>query len=125
MDMSRTSEVGRGRLSTLFWLAIFVAAGYAFFNVGPVYRDNYVLQDKLEGVARTPRGQRMEAAVSEGIREAIRESNLGDYLEEHDFRIATGEVTRTITVQYDREANILPGMPHMFHMVAKAEARVF
>jgi hypothetical protein len=123
--MTRPGETGRGRLATIFWLALLAAVAYAAINVGPVYYDHYLLQDKLETVARTPRTQRADAVIAKGIQDAIRDSNLKGYLEERDFRVTSSELMRTITVEYDREANILPGMPHTFHFVAKAEARIF
>jgi hypothetical protein len=123
--MSHKGEAGKGRLATLFWLALLAAVGYAVISVGPLYRDNWLLQDKLETIARTPRSQRADAAIAKGLRDAIKEAGLEDYLQEHDFRVITAEVSRTIAVEYDREANILPGMPHTFHFVAKAEARFF
>jgi len=121
----RRSETGRGRLSSLFWLAVFVALGYAAWHVGPLYYFNWTLNDKMHEIARTPRSARVEASLSKAINDAIRDCELQDYLNEHDFKVVTGEVSRTVTVDYEREALILPGWPHTFHFVNRAEERIF
>jgi hypothetical protein len=123
--MMRRSEMGRGRLSSLFWLAVFVALGYAAWHVGPVYYANWTLSDKLGEIARTPRSSHVEASISQAIRGAIRDSELQGYLDEHDFKITTTEVSRTVTVEYEREALILPGWPHTFHFVDRVEGSIF
>jgi hypothetical protein len=121
----RRSETGRGRLSSLFWLAVFAALVYAGWHVGPVYYANWMLTDKMEEIARTPHSARAEASISKAINDAIRECELQAYLDEHDFRVTSTDVSRTITVEYEREALILPGWPHAFHFVNKKEARIF
>jgi hypothetical protein len=109
----------------LFWLAVFAALGYAGWHVGPVYYANYLLNDKLEEIARTPRGSHVDEAIAKGIRDALRETDLQEYLRPSDFKIATGEYSRTITVSYEREAKVLPGWPHTFRFTAKAEGKFF
>ena len=123
--MKHTSESGRGRLSSLFWLAVLAAVIYAMWSVGPLYYANYMLKDKMEDMARIPRGARAEAIMQKAIREAINDSGLRDYLSETDFRVSMVDVSRSITVEYEREANILPGWPHVFRFVNKVEGRVF
>jgi len=123
--MTQRSETGRGRLSSLFWLAVFVALGYAAWHVGPVYYANYMLNDKLEEIARTPRGGHVDEIIAKGIRDALRETELQEYLRPTDFKIATGEYSRTITVEYEREAKVLPGWPHTFRFTNKVEGKFF
>ncbi len=123
--MMRRSETGRGRLSSLFWLAVFVALGYAAWHVGPVYYANYMLNDKLEEIARTPRGGHVDEIIAKGIHDALRETELQEYLRPTDFKIATGEYSRTITVEYEREANVFPGWPHTFRFTNKVEGKFF
>ena len=86
--MTQRSETGRGRLSSLFWLAVFVALGYAAWHVGPVYYANYMLNDKLEEIARTPRGGHVDEIIAKGIRDSLRETELQEYLRPTDFKIA-------------------------------------
>ena len=123
--MTQRSETGRGRLSSLFWLAVFVALGYAAWHVGPVYYANYMLNDKLEEIARTPRGGHVDEIIAKGIRDALQETKLQEYLRPTDFKIATGEYSRTITVEYEREAKVLPGWPHTFRFTNKVEGKFF
>jgi hypothetical protein len=123
--MSRASESGRGRLSTLLWFAVFGAVIYAGWHVGPLYYANYVLNDKLQEIARTPRGPRADAAISKGLQDALRETELQEYLRESDFKIATGEYSRTITVEYEREAVVLPGWTRTFRFANTVEGKMF
>jgi hypothetical protein len=123
--MAQQNEAGRGRLSSLLWLAIFVALIYAGWNVGPLYYANYILNDKLEEIARTPRGGHVDEMIAKGIQDALRETELQEYLKPTDFKIATGEYSRTITVVYEREAKVLPGWPHTFRFTNKVEGKFF
>jgi hypothetical protein len=123
--MTQRSETGRGRLSSLLWLAFFVGLGYAAWHVGPAYYANWTLTDKMEEIARTPFSARADEVISKSIRDAIRECELQGYVDEHDFKVTSADVTRTITVAYEREAEILPGWKHTFRFVNRKQARVF
>jgi hypothetical protein len=123
--MMQRNEAGRGRLSSLLWLAFFAALLYAGWNVGPLYYDNWMLTDKMEEIARTPHSQRAQESISKAIRDAIRECDLQAYLDEHDFKITSTPVSRTITVEYEREAEVLPGWRRTFRFVNTREGRIF
>lgn len=123
--MMRKSESGRGRFSSLFWLAVLAAVLYAVWNVGPLYYWNYMLKDQMEQLARTPLGPRADAVVEKGIADALRECDLREHLSVSDFKVTFGEGSRTISVEYEREANILPGWPRVFRFSIKAQSRVF
>ena len=123
--MTHRNETGRGRLSSLLWLAFFAALLYAGWHVGPLYYYNWMLTDKMEEIARTPHTNREQESISRAINSAIRDCELTGYLDEHDFKITGDMVSRTITVAYEREAEVLPGWKRTFRFVNKREGRIF
>jgi deoxyribose-phosphate aldolase len=51
----RHAEQGEGRIGSLLFLVVLAAAGYAAWNVAPLYIANYSMKDKMLEVARQPR----------------------------------------------------------------------
>jgi len=113
--MRKKSERGEGKLSGLIWLVAFAAAGYAAWNVFPVYFANYSLQDKMIEVARLGRGQNPDEKILELLMKEVRELDLAPYVQRTDIRIATEEHRRRIWVTYQREAVVLPGWTKLFN----------
>ena len=119
--MKRRSERGEGQLSTILWLAVILALGFAAFNVGPVYFANYALNDKLAEIGRLPRGQASDEKIYDMIAKYLREENLTPYLNRANFTITTMEGHRIITCNYSRTAEILPGWSKTFVFSDKAD----
>jgi hypothetical protein len=71
--MPMRSERGEGRLSSLFGLAVFAAAVLAVWNVAPVYIDDFALKDKMNEIARAPRGTNTDEKVMELLMRYVRE----------------------------------------------------
>ena len=113
--MPMSSERGEGRLSTLFGLAVFVAAILAVWNVAPVYIDDFALKDKMNEIARAPRGTNTDEKVMDQLMRYVREQRLDGYIHRTAFKISTLETSRRIVVDYRRESNILPGWKHTFN----------
>jgi GH15 family glucan-1,4-alpha-glucosidase len=112
--MPMSSERGEGKLSSLFALAIFAAAVLALWNVGPVFIDDFALKDKMNEIARAPRGTHPDEKVLELLMRYVREERIDGYVQRTAFKISTLETSRRITVDYKREAQILPGWKHVF-----------
>ncbi|HEY7510824.1 MAG TPA: hypothetical protein VIG50_11255 [Vicinamibacteria bacterium] len=108
------SERGEGKLSSLFALAVFAAAILALWNVGPVYIDDFALKDKMNEIARAPRGTHPDDKILEMLMRYVREERIDQYVQRTAFKISTLETSRRITVDYKREAQILPGWKHTF-----------
>jgi hypothetical protein len=117
-------ERGEGKLTTLIWLVVFLALGYAAFNVGPVYFTNYTLTDKMQQIAMIPRWTANDEKVSDLLMKYVREEQLTPYLTRDSFTVFTGDGRRTITCRYVRTVNILPGWPHTFVFQDRAEALI-
>ena len=113
--MPMRSERGEGRLSTLFGLAVFAAAVLAVWNVAPVYIDDFALKDKMNEIARAPRGTNTDDKIMDMLMRYVREQRLDGYIQRTAFKISTLETSRRIVVDYRREAEILPGWKHLFN----------
>ncbi|HVR72552.1 MAG TPA: hypothetical protein VMT87_17085 [Vicinamibacteria bacterium] len=110
-----SSERGEGKLGSLFGLAFFAAAALAVWNVAPVYIDNFALKDKMNEVARAPRGTNSDDKILDNIMRYVREERMDGFVPRAAFKISTLETSRRITVAYEREAQILPGWEHTFN----------
>lgn len=112
--MRLRKEKGEGNLSSIIWLLIFLAAGYAIWNVAPVYMADYALKDKVNEIARAP-SRTGDEKVMDQIMKYIREERLDTYIQRSQIKISTVETSRRINVEYDREITILPGWTQMRH----------
>ena len=110
-----SSERGEGKLSSILGLAIFAAAVLAIWNVAPIYIADFALKDKMNEIARAPRGTTSDEKVMDMLMRYVREERLDSYVNRNAFKISTLETSRRITVDYYREADILPGWKHTFN----------
>jgi hypothetical protein len=113
--MPMSSERGEGKLGSLLGLAFFAAAALAIWNVAPVYIDDFALKDKMNEIARAPRGTNTDEKVADQLMRYVREERLDRYVQRPAFKISTLETSRRITLDYQREAQILPGWKHTFN----------
>jgi hypothetical protein len=119
--MQSKSERGEGRLSTFVWLIVLVGIGYAGWNLVPAFMTNYNFKDKLNQLARSPRGTTSDEKIMDLIWSEIREDALDPYLGKQNCRITTLETSRRISCVYDREIQLLPGWKRVFHFVDEVD----
>jgi len=112
--MRKRREQGEGKLGAIIWLAIFATVLYAGWNVGPVYIGNYALNDKMNEIARSPRGMVKDDKILDLLMKYVREERLSDYINRSQFKISTMETNRRISCEYERTVEILPGWKHRF-----------
>ncbi len=112
--MRAVGERGEGKLSAILWLAFFAAVVWSLFHVGPVYYDHYNLVDKMNEVARSPRYSHPDDKIYDLLMRHVREERLDTYIKRNNFIVSTLETGRRITVDYQRETEILPGWKHTF-----------
>ena len=120
--MRRKSERGQGRLSGLVLLVLIAAAVYAGFNVVPVYIDHYSFTDKVVEVCRTPKykgGRRRD--LYRTLLKEVDERRLDPWISRESFDIRTSERGRVITLDYERDAKILPGWTKTFRFSFKVD----
>jgi hypothetical protein len=107
--MQRKTERGEGKLGAILTLLFLAAAIYAAWNVAPAYVENSFLKDKMNEVARTPKGLTTDEKLLDQLDRYVREERLTAYLQRTMFVISTVETSRRISVTYQREVQVLPG----------------
>jgi hypothetical protein len=120
----RTTEHGKGTLSTIVWVAILGMGVYAALNVGPAYVAHWNLTDKMNEVCRLPRSPNPDDRLRELIMKTVREEGLDPFVKAQAFKIQTLESSRRISVDYDREVKIIPGVTKVLHFSGQADQPV-
>jgi hypothetical protein len=113
--MLRGDERGEGKLSGLIWLVGLVAVSYSLWNVVPVYMANFSLKDKMNEIARAPRGVTTDDTIRDLLWKEVKERRLDGFIQRGCFRVSTLETSRRITCTYDRTEQVLPGLNWTFH----------
>ncbi len=115
------NETGAGRLGSLIWLVIVVGVLWAGWNLIPVYVSNYSFADKVTELARAPKYSHSDERITSELIKAAQENHLELYVNERTCKINTLEVRRTISCEYDRVVEILPGVKHTIHFKWQAD----
>lgn len=109
--MQSRKERGEGKLGGIIALALIFGAAYAAWNVAPAYMDHYDFVDKVNEICRTPRYKApTDDKILEMLMKEVHNRRLDTWIGPSSFKISTVETGRRITLAYDREVNILPGM---------------
>jgi hypothetical protein len=114
-QMALQNQKGEGRLSGIIWLVMFAAVAYALWNIVPLYFSNYNLKDKMNQVARSPRGTTTDDMLRDVLWKEVREDRLDTWIARSCFQISTLETSRKISCSYERTQQILPGVNWTFH----------
>jgi len=124
MGYRRRSEHGGSRAGTLFWLAVLAAIIYAGAKAGPAYYSNFLFQDKLQEVARTPPTRDVEGLIRDRLLRAMRDDGLDQYMSLSDCKITSSSTSRTIACAYEREVTYLPGFKRVVRFTPKATSPI-
>ena len=119
--MRHGSEKGEGRISSFIWLVGFAALAYAGWNLFPVYFANYSLQDKMIEAARLNRNMNPDDKILDILAKEVRDLDLTPYIQRSDIHILSEEHRRRIWVEYERQADVLPGWRKSFHFKIDAD----
>lgn len=119
--MQTRSEKGEGNLSSFIWLVVVAAMLYAAWNMIPIYVANYNLADKINQLARTPRGAVKDEDIVTQIMKEVQENRLDRFIQRSCFKVQTLETARRITCEYERTEKILPGINHTFRFKLDAD----
>jgi hypothetical protein len=103
------SQRGEGRLGSIISLLVLLAVVYAAWNVAPAYIANYGLKDKMNEIARSPRGTTKDDKILDMLDQYVREERLDSYVQRSMFQVSTLDTSRRIFVVYERPVKILPG----------------
>jgi hypothetical protein len=82
---------------------------------------NYSLKDKMAEIARLPRHNKDEKLQEMLWKQGVVEFGLQPYLPQGSFKISTYEGGRTISCEYEREGEILPGWKKTFRFENSVE----
>jgi hypothetical protein len=115
------SQRGEGRLSSIVWLLVFAVGIWAAWHALPPYVANFALNDKMNEIARSPRGTTTDEKVVDMLMKYVREERLDGYIQRPMFQVSTVETNRRITLEYDREVEILPGFKKKLHFTNRVE----
>jgi hypothetical protein len=107
---SRKNERGGSTISNIVWLLGLAAALYAVWNVAPVYFDHYSFKDKVDELCRLDRFRNTDEQIMEKVLKEVRERKLTDYITRPNIQIRTLETSRSIRIDYERSAPLLPGV---------------
>jgi hypothetical protein len=112
--MRLRKEKGEGNLSSIIWLLIFLAVGYAIWNVAPAYMADFAFKDKVNEIARAP-SRTPDEKVMDLIMKYVKEERLDTWVQKSQIKISTIETSRRVNVDYEREITILPGWTQVRH----------
>lgn len=119
--MRRESERGEGRLGGLVFLVLLAAFVYAAWNVVPVYIDHYSYTDKVVEICRTPAYRATDEDIYRMLLKEVEERQLEPWISKENFQVLTRERGRTIVLDYERDAKILPGWTRVFKFSFKVD----
>ena len=109
----RASERGEGKIGAIIGWIVFLAIAYAAWNLVPPFVTNYAFKDKMNEVARRPRGTTTDDQILDLLMKDARERDLHRFFQRTDLKIDTTESNRRIRLQYEREVEVLPGWKKM------------
>lgn len=113
--MRPRNERGEGNFGTIIFFGIVIAAGFAAWNVAPVYMDHYSFVDKVNEICRTPKYRApTDERVMEMLMKEVRERRIDTWIRPQSFRINTTDTSRRINLNYERETQVLPGWKKVF-----------
>jgi hypothetical protein len=113
--MSVRREKGEARLSSLIWLVVLIAFGYAVWHVVPIYFAGYSLVDKMNEMARAPKYNHPDDKIVDKLMSEVRERRLDPYITRSAFKVVTLDHSRRISVEYHVPIQVLPGYTRTFH----------
>lgn len=111
--MRTKGQRGEGRLGSLVSLLVLAGVIYAAWNIAPVYINNGFLKDKMNEIARSPRGTVNDERILDMLDKYVREEGLDAYVQRAQFQVTTLDTSRRITLVYQRPLKFLPGLQRM------------
>ena len=124
-DERRRAQRGESKFGGLISLAVFLAFCYAVFNVAPIYMANYSLGDKITEVCRLHPNQANDDRIRDLIMQYARQEEISTFFAKQDIKVQTRDTQRTITLEYQREAKVLPGWVRTFRFTHEVNQPFF
>jgi hypothetical protein len=103
----RSKERGEGQIGSIVILIALIVAAIAAKNMGPIYWDNYQLEDRLTSIAGSfPPKKDGDVRAMAAIKKAVSDVGLAAYLNPDTCTVtSSGGLggTRTVSCTYTRE----------------------
>jgi hypothetical protein len=120
--MRRDGERGAAQASSIIALLVLIAAGWAAWNVAPIYLAHYDFADKLNEIARTPKYKaRTDDVIKDMVMKEVRERRLEEFIARGNIDVRTTDTSRQIVIDYERTATPLPGWERVFEFSLHAD----
>jgi len=103
---SRSKERGEGQIGSIIMLVVMIVIALAAKEVGPLYWDNYQLEDRLTTIAGTfPPNKDGDVRALAAVQKAVAEAGMTSFLNQDCTVTSSGGIggLRTVTCIYTRE----------------------
>lgn len=129
-NKQRDTERGEGSWGNLFMLIGTTLLAIATFTAGPVFLQNFKLEDKLTDISRTfPPGEEGNVLGREAVARAIEELEMTEFVNAEEDCTVTSQGTiggsRTVKCNYIREYKLLPGLKRKYNFTPSATSPTF
>lgn len=102
-----SSERGEGQIGSIVMLIVFILLALAAKSMGPIYWDNYQLEDRLTTIAGSfPPNKDGDVRAMAAVKKAVQEAGLSAYLDADTCTVtSSGGIggLRTVSCSYTRE----------------------
>ena len=103
---TRSRERGEGQVGSIVMLIVMILIALAAKEVGPLYWDNYQLEDRLTTIAGSfPPNKDGDTRAMAAVREAVNDAGITPFLDSECTVTSSGGIggLRTVTCAYTRE----------------------
>ena len=103
---SRSRERGEGQVGSIVMLIVMILIALAAKEVGPLYWDNYQLEDRLTTIAGSfPPNKDGDTRAMAAVKVAVAEAGITPFLDSECTVTSSGGIggLRTVTCAYTRE----------------------
>ena len=103
---SRSKERGEGQIGSIIMLVVMIVIALAAKEIGPLYWDNYQLEDRLTTIAGSfPPNKDGDTRAIAAVQKAVAEAGIAQYLDSDCTVTSSGGIggLRTVVCIYTRE----------------------
>src|SRR6187549_4065378 len=103
---SRSRERGEGQLGSIVMLIVMILIALAAKEVGPLYWDNYQLEDRLTSISGSfPPNKDGDTRALAAVKKAVADAGITQYLDSECTVTSSGGLggLRTVSCSYTRE----------------------
>ena len=106
----KSTERGEGQIGSMIMLVFFILLALAAKNIGPIFWENYQLEDRLTTIAGSfPPNKEGDVRAMAAVKKAVEEAGLTPYLDADTCSVTSnGGIggLRTVSCSYTREYSL-------------------